>query len=246
MHEQNQLDAFADTLERLIIPFEIADFKKGDDDDTGSFEGLAAAFNNKDMTGDIIKPGAFKGSIKSPKRVKMLWQHQSDQPVGVWLVLEETDKGLHAEGKLVLGVQRADEALLLMKAGAVDGLSIGFRIPKGGAEFDEDTFVRTITKLELWEVSLVTFPANPKARITRVKSAAARIKNIRDYEAFLRDEGGFTANQATALAVTGWKSAAELRDGAGADDDSTELRDGADGFDKLSDALSKRSGVWSQ
>ena len=196
-------------METLDLPFEITSVKTSTKDsagnEVGSFEGLAAAFNNQDMVGDVIMPGAFKGSIRSPKKIKMLWQHQSDQPVGVWTGFIETDKGLHAEGKLVLDVQRAAEAHALMKAGAVDGLSIGFRIPAKGSVFDRETGIRTITKIDLWEISLVTFPANPKARVSRVKmlNDVGELPTPREMEAALRDMG-FSRRQSRAFMSKGF------------------------------------------
>ena len=236
----------SDALEHADLPFEIDGIETKQDEDgneVGEFEGLAAAFDNLDLVGDIIKAGSFKGTIKSPKKIKMLWQHNSDMPVGVWKQFEETEKGLFAKGNLILGVRQADEAQLLMKAKALDGLSIGFRIPNKGSEFDDQTGVRTITKIDLWEVSLVTFPANPKSRISRVKAMAQEVKTIRDFENLLHHECGFTVNQARAIAEHGWKDAAELLAGADAGRTS-ELLGGADDLDELSEALIRRAGIW--
>ena len=224
-------DGYPVAFERAFVPFEI---EMKDDEEPGTFEGMAAVFNNVDRQGDIIKPGAFKGSIRSPKKIKMLWQHDSWDPVGVWKEFEETDKGLRAKGALVLDVQRAAEAHALMKAGAVDGLSIGFMIPKNGSAFDEDNGIRTITKVELWEVSLVTFPANPKARLTSVKSAAEQIMTIREFERFLRDVGGYSIGAARAIASTGFDPELDRRDDAG------------EGLDRLSEALRRRGAAFSQ
>ena len=218
--------------EIAFLPFEVEDMdlKKGDDGSSsvGTFRGLASAYNNEDLVGDIIKPGAF-GSI-NPKKIKMLWQHRSDQPVGVWTEFKDTSKGLEAHGTLVLEVQRAAEAHALMKAGAVDGLSIGFRIPPKGATFDDTTGKRIITKIDLWEVSLVTFPANPKARIASVKGSDM---TVREFENFLRDEGGFSIDQAKRITSSGYHPDQAARDEAD------------EGMKRLSDALKKRSGIWS-
>jgi HK97 family phage prohead protease len=223
-------DADAD-FQRAYVPFEIEEIhvattKAGDS--IGEFSGKAAVFNNEDMMGDVIKPGAFKGSIGSPKKIKMLWQHSSFEPVGVWDKFEETPNELRAEGRLLLDVQRAAEAHVLMKAGAVDGLSVGFRIPKNGATFDDDTGKREITKAVLWEVSLVTFPANPKARMTSVKSAAEQITTKREFEKFLRDVGGFSVATAKAISSSGFIPDPAARDVPG------------EGLSTLYDALMRR------
>ncbi len=162
-------------------------------------------FGNKDMVGDIVAPGAFKDSIRDPAKVKLLWQHDSAQPIGTWRELRETPEGLEAKGHLLLGVQKGDEAHQLLKAGALDGLSIGFRIPKGGSAFDKDSGIRTITKADLWEVSLVTFPANPKARVSRVKmlNDAGQMPTPRELEAALRDMG-FSRRQSRAFMAKGY------------------------------------------
>ncbi len=131
--------------DRIDVPFSvksIEEVRQSDGSTVGAFEGLASVFGNKDMVGDIVAPGAFRDSIRSPNGIKMLWQHDSAQPIGTWRELRETDRGLEAKGHLLLGVQKGNEAHQLLKAGALDGLSIGFRIPKGGAEFDQDSGIR--------------------------------------------------------------------------------------------------------
>ncbi len=128
-------------------------------------------------------------------------------------------------GDLLLGVQRGQEAHLLLKAGALDGLSIGFRIPKGGAEINRDTGIRTITEAELWEVSLVTFPANPKARVSRVKllNDVGQVPTPRELEAALRDMG-FSRRQSRAFLAKGY---------AGLDPDAAAAEDLADAIRDL-------------
>ena len=208
-------DAESELFERAYIPFEIEEIRAANDNEDGSrstFTGKAAVFNNVDLMGDTIKPGAFKGSIRTPRKIKMLWQHSSFEPVGVWKSLEEKGDALVAEGELLLDVQRAAEARVLMKAGAVDGLSVGFQIPKGGASFDDDTGRRVINKAILWEISLVTFPANPKARLTSVKTAAEQITTKREFEKFLRDVGGFSISTAKAIATSGFIPDSAARD----------------------------------
>ncbi len=219
----------------IDVPFEIKTIETGKEEDgteIGRFSGLASTFGNIDKVGDIIAPGAFAGSIRVPKKIKMLWMHDpSEGPIGLWEKIEETDKGLEVEGKLLLDVPRATQAHVLMKARALDSLSIGFRLPKNGAEFDNETGNRLLKKIELMEISVVTFPANPKARIGSVKGLED-IATVREFEAFLRDAGGFSVNQAKAIAAAGWQRG------------QSELRDEAGGLDELSKLLKGRLGIW--
>ncbi|MFN3888986.1 MAG: HK97 family phage prohead protease [Beijerinckiaceae bacterium] len=140
-------------------------------DAEGSFEGYASLFNVADLGGDVIMPGAFADSLRKTgtKAVKMLWQHDGKQPVGAWTALVEDARGLRASGRLNLAVGRAREAHALMKQGALDGLSIGFRPVR--ATRDRATGLRRIHCLELVEISLVTFPMLPQARVEAVKRA---------------------------------------------------------------------------
>lgn len=137
--------------------------------DAGVIEGYASVFDNVDEGGDRIAPGAFRdsiaASIQEGRKVKMLWQHDPSSPIGVWDGLSEDANGLLAKGSLVLDVAAAREAHALVKAGAVGGLSIGYRT----IESRKDGNVRVLEKLELYEVSLVTFPMNRSAKITAVK-----------------------------------------------------------------------------
>ena len=153
--------------EQVDVPFEIKEVAQD-----GTFAGYASTFGNVDHDRDVILPGAFGKTLskKNPKQIKMLWQHDPRQPIGVYEVLREDKRGLYVEGRLVLEVAQAREAHALMLAGALDSMSIGFAIPKNGYEIDEKKRVRVIKEVDLWEVSVVTFPANPKASIRRVKS----------------------------------------------------------------------------
>jgi HK97 family phage prohead protease len=150
------------SLGRLARPFELKQITE-----TGTFSGYGSVFGVEDSYQDIVMPGAFAKSLRSRKPA-MLWQHNSDQPIGVYETAREDQKGLYLEGKLVLEVQAAKEAHALMKAGAMDGLSIGFRTI--AYEYDEKTNIRKLTEIELWEVSPVTFPALDVARINDVKA----------------------------------------------------------------------------
>lgn len=138
--------------------------------DEGVIEGYASIFSNVDQGGDKIMPGAFVDSLaksrQSGRTVKMLWNHDPSQPIGIWEDLAEDGKGLRGRGRLVMEVPKAREAHALMKAGAIGGLSIGYRTIKA----EPDGNVRLLKQVDLFEVSPVTFPMNDRAKISSVKS----------------------------------------------------------------------------
>jgi HK97 family phage prohead protease len=143
---------------------------KADGDDR-TVEGWASTFGNKDSGNDIIIAGAFAKSL-SQRPPKMLWQHDTNELLGVWDVAKETEKGLYVKGRFA-DTPRGNEAYTLAKMGALDSMSIGYSTVD--ASYDYDTGIRTLKELELWEVSLVTFPMNDQATITMVKAAAEDI-----------------------------------------------------------------------
>ena len=123
----------------------------------GEFEGHASTFGNRDLQNDVIESGAFRETLrKKGGRVVLLWQHNRDEPIGS-IIAEEDSKGLKVQGQLALGVKKAAEALELLRAKIITGLSIGFKVVK--EEFDRVTGVRILKQLNLWEVSLVTWGA---------------------------------------------------------------------------------------
>jgi len=130
--------------------------------------GYASVFGRRDKGGDVVMPGAYGASLAAlgaaGRRVKMLWQHDPAQPIGVWDEVREDDRGLWVKGRLLAEVARGREALALIGAGAIDGLSIGYRTLR--AERDAGGG-RRLVELDLWEVSLVTFPMLPEARVGR-------------------------------------------------------------------------------
>ena len=142
----------------------------------GSFEGYASLFGLVDMGKDQVMPGAFRDSLlkRGSGGVKMLWQHQASQPIGSWQSIIEDARGLRVRGRLNLEVARAREILALMRDGALDGLSIGFKTEKSVK--DKASGVRSLTRLDLWEISVVTFPMLPQARISAVKRASAKTR----------------------------------------------------------------------
>lgn len=129
-------------------------------------EGYASLFGACDQGGDIVQKGAYGESlsrlIAEGRRVKMLWQHDPAQPIGIWDEVREDARGLFVKGRLLDSVEKGREAAALIAAGAIDGLSIGYRTRRA---VKNDKGQRLLTELELWEVSLVTFPMLPSARV---------------------------------------------------------------------------------
>ena len=148
--------------------------------------GYASLFGRKDQGGDVVLKGAYAASLKrlaaGGGRVKMLWQHDPAQPIGIWDEVREDATGLWVKGRLLTGVAKGREAVALLEAGAIDGLSIGYRTVK--AERDGKG-QRLLSELELWEVSLVTFPMLPEARV--LAKAEAIDENWRDLARVLED-----------------------------------------------------------
>ncbi len=135
----------------------------------GVFQGYASLFGVVDLAGDTVVPGAFAASLaaRGAAGVKLLWQHNPAEPLGIWETLEEDTRGLFVRGRLDLNVARAREVHALMKSRAVDGLSIGFKTIR--SRRDAATGHRRLEKIDLWEVSIVTFPMLPQARVSAVK-----------------------------------------------------------------------------
>jgi HK97 family phage prohead protease len=131
----------------------------------GTIRGYASLFGVADLVGDRIEPGAFRASLarRGPRRVRMLWQHDPARPIGVWTRLGEDRTGLFAEGRLALDTQGGREAFVLIAAGALDGLSIGFRTQRAVRERGRPG--RRLAEIDLWEISVVTFPMQDGARL---------------------------------------------------------------------------------
>jgi HK97 family phage prohead protease len=144
-----------------------------------AFEGYASLFDVVDGSGDLIAPGAFARSLnrRPPAQVRMLYQHFAHEPIGVWDEIREDRKGLYVRGHLVADVQRAREVRALLAQGALDGLSIGFRVARAGR--DARTNARRLLEIELWEISVVTFPLLAGSTVTAVgtkSELAARLR----------------------------------------------------------------------
>ncbi len=195
------------------FPLQVKELK-----DDGTFEGYGSVFGVRDSYNESVEPGAFVESLVKHEREGsaplMLWQHDPWTPIGVWEDLAEDKKGLWGKGKLLAGVQKADEALILLRAGAIQGLSIGYR------EIDtappEGSGPRKLLKLDLVEVSVVSFPANRRARVESVKSEhmeefARRLRDgdpmpVKEFEDILR-EAGIPKAMAVQIASVGYAKA---------------------------------------
>lgn len=168
----------------------------------GEFEGYASIFGELDDGNDIVLKGAFKKSLKArpPGKVRMLWQHGWHDPIGVWDEIREDDKGLFVRGHLLTDLAKGREAHVMLKAGALDGMSIGYRTVV--SQRDEKTGVRKLKELELWEISLVTFPMGPSARVSATKGQWDEKEVAR-----ILSEGGLPETFAADIVAHGLKGA---------------------------------------
>ncbi|HEY7230792.1 MAG TPA: HK97 family phage prohead protease [Pseudolabrys sp.] len=143
-------------------------------DADGTVEGYASLFGEIDQARDMVMRGAFADTLvrRGIRRIPMLFQHDPSEPVGIWLELREDHRGLFARGRLIPEVARGRELLSLLRAGAIDGLSIGFRTAK--ARIDPKTRIRRLHAVDLWEISIVTFPLLAGARVHAVKQATSK------------------------------------------------------------------------
>ncbi|NLH81590.1 MAG: HK97 family phage prohead protease [Phyllobacteriaceae bacterium] len=137
----------------------------------GTFAGHACVFGVEDLARDVVEPGAFRATLarRGVGGVKMLWHHDPAEPIGRWLEIREDARGLFVRGRILADVARGREALALMRDGILDGLSIGFKTIKGRR--DARTGLRRLAEIDLWEISLVTFPMQPAARVASVEAA---------------------------------------------------------------------------
>ena len=192
-----------DAIQYKALPLTL----KREPDNDGIFEGYASVFGVVDQGMDVVERGAFRKSLGA-RKVKMLWQHDMSQPIGVWDEIYEDERGLFVRGRLLKEVEKGREAMALLRAGAIDSMSIGYRTVE--ATMEGDGRVRKLMELVLFEISLVTFPMLPDAKVTGVKSAEA-IHTERDFERFLR-EAGYSRKEAVALTLHGYKALQRQRD----------------------------------
>ncbi|MDQ6436880.1 HK97 family phage prohead protease [Mesorhizobium sp. LHD-90] len=185
----------------------------------GSFRGYASLFGAIDLGKDMMMRGAFARSLRDRgiAGIRMLYQHDPSEPIGVWTELSEDARGLFVRGRLAKDAARAREVLSLMRAGALDGLSIGFRTVK--ATTDPASGVRRIVEADLWEISVVTFPMLPGARVEAVKGRAS-LPTVRTFERWLTRDAGLTRGEARTVIAKGYATLVGERDAApGSSDD---------------------------
>ncbi len=214
-------------LKKLVFESEIKA-----ENSKGIFTGYGSIFGNEDQGNDVMQKGAFTKSLvnRPVSKVKMLYQHKTDEPIGVFTDMYEDSKGLFVKGQLAMGTQKGREAYELLKMGALDGMSIGFRADPEKQGYNENKRgVRTLKEVDLMEISLVTFPMNESALIETVKGNA---KNIREWEKILRDAGGL--------------SRTEAKIGAKALSESLSQRDAGDDNKQLADLINKVANIIKQ
>jgi hypothetical protein len=160
--------------QRLDFSFKI----KSTSDESGTFVGMAATYGNVDLGSDVIEKGAFTRTLSAGKDFPILWQHQTDNPIGL-AKITDTAQGLQVNGTLLLADPVAQRAYALIKGGVIRGLSIGYETIQ--SMYDSETEVRHLTEIKLYEVSCVTFPMNELAGISSVKalSDADRSKHLK-------------------------------------------------------------------
>lgn len=214
----------------IPIEFKALDMTEG----VGTFEGYGAVFGNIDSHRDVILPGAFKTSL-SERTPAMVYQHNLDQPIGVYTEVREDENGLYVKGQLCLDTQAGREAYALMKMGALKGLSIGYMVED--YSYDENSNICYLKAIDLYEISLVTIPSNELANVQSVKSEDNTIKSSevteRMVEKALRDVG-LSQKEAKTVISKGFK--ALKRDVVSEESDLTKL---LGEIEKLNDSLKK-------
>lgn len=161
-----------------------------------TFEGYASVFGGVDSYGDTIMAGAYANTLKERERpILMRWNHYGPV-IGKWLSIEEDDKGLKVKGELTPGHSTAEDAYALLKHGAVTGMSIGYRV-RQAVDIEEGR--RELKEIDLIEISIVESPADNSAHVSSVKSAISEAESLKEIESILRDAGGFSRTDATAL-----------------------------------------------
>ena len=191
-----------------------ADIKVGTVAEDGTFSGYASLFGVTDLARDSVEKGAFLKSLalRGVGGVRMLFQHDPAEPIGHWEEIREDARGLFVKGKLSLGVKRSREVLDLMRSKSLDGLSIGFRTVK--ARKDAGSSIRHILEADLWEISIVTFPMLPTARVAQVKAQVLPFPTTREFEIWLRRDAGLSRGEARGVIARGFATVKRERDAA--------------------------------
>jgi HK97 family phage prohead protease len=177
----------------------------------GTFSGYASLFGKVDLGKDVVEAGAFAASLKrrGAGGIRMLYQHDPAEPIGAWTEIREDARGLFVRGRLATEVARAREVLSLMRQGALDGLSIGFRTVRARSEAASG--VRRILEADLWEISVVTFPMLPGARVESVKGEHG-LPTVRQFETWLTRDAGLTRGEARTVIAKGFAALLRRRD----------------------------------
>lgn len=197
-------------MERRAISLELKAGKRGE------VEGYASRFGEKDQGNDIVQKGAFSESLKM-RMPKMLWDHNASEPIGVWDEVSEDDTGLYVKGRVMEGIAKGREVLEMLRNSVIDGMSIGYRTVESERDQKGD---RLLQKLELWEVSMVTFPMLLSARVDAVKAAEM---TKRDMELLLTQDAGLSRSVARQLMAGGFEAIQSKQDAGG--DELSKLRD---------------------
>jgi len=213
------------SIEHKSVPFEVKEV-----DPDGRITGYGAVFGNVDQGNDVIMPDAFNGCItralEKGYKPKMLWQHDPSQPIGVWDMMKADERGLLMQGRVIADVAKGREAIALLKAKAVDGLSIGYKTTDCEYEENDLGMIRKIKAADVWETSIVTFPMNPEATVTDVK----QLQSPREVERLLRKQG-VPGNFAKLLSLHGFEGAMErLRKDSSDGDEAKAQTEAIDGL----------------
>lgn len=199
------------TKQRLDVPLKIKSLSE-----TGEFEGYGSVFGVEDSYSDVVVKGAFEKSLslwaEKGRLPSMLWQHKMSEPIGIYTEIKEDEHGLYVKGRLLINDDPlAKRAYAHAKAGSLGGLSIGFILKDW--EYDSAKGVYLLKEIDLWEVSLVTMPANDDARISDVKSMLQKgeTPSPSKVERTLRDVG-FSRSQAKAFIAKGYGAVDSQRD----------------------------------
>ncbi len=211
MHQISKLNPSAQSRETKYAPVTIEDISLA-----GRFSGYASVFGEIDMGNDIVAKGAFSKHLRthSPASIRMLFQHNPDEPIGVWEEIREDAKGLHVTGRLSTRTARGHELVELMNEGAIDGLSIGFKTIR--SRKNKHSGIRTILEAQLWEISIVTFPMQNNARVEAIKSAGAghHLPTTRQFESWLTRDVGLSRSEAKTVIAKGFTHLTGKRDAA--------------------------------